>query len=230
MKRLVLAATFGFTLLGLSFTTTRGHDVITTRITWNREISRLFSERCMSCHRQDGPTFPLTTYADSRPWAVAIKEEVLTRRMPPWGGIKGFGDFRNDQALTAEQLEMVTDWVEGGVPEGNEKDAPAALKPVEPPGAGPPADGMVVSGEFAVSRPFVLDGIWPQNVSDKDSIQIMAELPDGRVEPLLWLYQYKKDYGHPFLFRNPLQLPQGTVIKGIPSESSFVFLPLNTAE
>jgi hypothetical protein len=230
MKRWVVAAAFSLTLLGLSFTTTRGHDVITTRITWNREISRVFNERCISCHRQGGSSFALTTYAEARPWAVAIKEEVLTRRMPPWGGIKGFGEFRNDQALTAEQLEMITAWVEGGVPEGNEKDVPPAPKVPELSSSGPPQDGIVVSGEFAVSRAFVLDGIWPQKVADKESIQITAELPDGRIEPLLWLYEYRKQYGHPFLFRTPLELPKGTVIKGIPADSSFVLLPLPPAK
>jgi hypothetical protein len=229
MKRWVVTAIFGLTLLAFSFTTTRGHDVITTRITWNREISRLFNERCMSCHHQNGSAFPLTTYAESRPWAVAIKEEVLARRMPPWGGVKGFGEFRNDQALTAEQLEMITDWVEGGVPEGSEKDVPPAPKPPEPWSPEQPADGLTISGDFTVSRPIVLDGIWPKDVPENASIQLMAELPDGRVEPLVWLYQYKKQYAHPFLFRTPLELPKGTVITGVAAGASFLLLPLNGA-
>ena len=86
--------------------------MITTKITFNREISRIFYERCVSCHRDGGSAFSLMTYPEVRPWAVAIKEEVLSRRMPPWGAIKGFGEFRNDQALTPEQLELITQWVE----------------------------------------------------------------------------------------------------------------------
>ena len=64
------------------------------------------------------------TYSEARPWAKAMQEEVLERRMPPWGAVKGFGDFRNDQALTPEQIELVADWVEGGAPEGEPKDLP----------------------------------------------------------------------------------------------------------
>ena len=230
MKRWIVTATFVLTLFGLSFTTTQSHDVITTRITWDREVSRIFNERCVSCHREGGTSFALTTYAEARPWAVAIKEEVLTRRMPPWGAVKGFGDFRNDQALTGEQLEMITDWVEGGVPEGNAKDLEAAPKVSDSFPSQPPGDGLAASGDFAVSHPFVLDGIWPQKVADKQSVQITAELPDGRVEPLLWLYEYRKQFAHPFLFKTPMPLPAGTVIKGIPSDSSFVLLPLSPAE
>lgn len=225
MKGWIVTAGFSFVLLGLSLTTTQGHDDITTRITWNREVSRIFNERCVSCHHDGGMTFPLTTYAWAWAWAVAIKEEVLSRRMPPWGGIKGFGEFRNDQALTAEQIEMIVDWVEGGVPEGKEKDVPPPPKFADPAASEPPADGIVVSGEFAVSRPFALDGIWPNAVPDRESMKITAEFPDGTVQPLLWLYEYKKEFGHPFLFRTPVDLPAGTVIRGIPSNSSLVLLP-----
>ena len=68
------------------------------------------------------------TYAEARPWAVAIKEEVLERRMPPWGAVKGFGDFRNDKALTPEQLELIISWVGGGVPEGRSQGSGAGAK------------------------------------------------------------------------------------------------------
>src|SRR5712671_1079659 len=114
-------------LLSFSFAVP-AHDVITTKLTWNREISRIVTSRCASCHHPGGRAFSLLTYAEARPWAVAIKEEVLTRRMPPWGAVKGFGDFRDEQALTPEQLEVITSWVEGGVPEGLEKDLPAPPK------------------------------------------------------------------------------------------------------
>ena len=30
------------------------HDVITTKLTWNREISRVLYKRCVSCHRDGG--------------------------------------------------------------------------------------------------------------------------------------------------------------------------------
>ena len=225
MKRNIVVLGFCILLLSLSLPT-QGHDVITTRITWNRELSRIFNERCVSCHREGGMSFPLTNYAEARPWAVAIKEEALARRMPPWGGVKGFGEFRNDQALTAEQLEMIVAWVEGGVPEGNEKDVPPPPKFTDASTPEPPANGIVVSGDFAVLHPFTLDGIWPQKVADRESVKITAEFPDGSVQPLLWLYEYKKQYGHPFLFQNPIELPRGTVISGIPANASMALLPL----
>ena len=81
----------------------QAHDIITTSITFNKEIIRILQVRCTGCHAAGARAFPLTSYQEARPWAQAIKEEILARRMPPWGAVKGFGEFRNDQALSNEQ-------------------------------------------------------------------------------------------------------------------------------
>ena len=221
---LTLSCLFLYLILGISLIT-EGHDVITTRITWNREISRTVLARCASCHHEGGAAFSLMTYAEARPWAVAIKEEVLSRRMPPWGAVKGFGDFRNDQALSAEQLELITQWVDGGVPEGNPQEQLTETKVPETPLAGSFESGIAVSGDFTLGGAFLLDGLWPERVSDNQSVQITAELPNGSIEPLLWLYEYKTEHAHPFLLRTPLNLPVGTVIRGVPADSKIILIP-----
>lgn len=202
----------------------QAHDIITTPITWDREIIRIVYSHCASCHREGGSAFSLMTYKESRPWAEAIKEEVLARTMPPWGAVKGFGDFRNDQALTPEQLEVIVSWADGGVPEGEDKDLPKTPDLSAKSPAAPPKNAPVVTGEFKLKSPFRLDGLWPQMVPEKASIQITAELPDGSIQPLLWLEDYKAKYAHPFLFREPHELPAGTTIHGVPPGASVVLL------
>ena len=181
--------------------------------------------------------FSLMEYKETFPWRTAIKEEILERRMPPWGAVKGFGDFRNDQALTPEQLELITSWSQGGSPEGEAKDLPAKDKLEEMIkesawfGNGPHADRhpapgeIAANGDFKLIKPFKLDGLFPKSVPENGSFQITAELPDGRIEPLLWLDGYKQQFAHAFLFRNPIELPAGTVISGIPAGSSIALLP-----
>jgi hypothetical protein len=211
------------------------HDIITTPVTWDREISRIFFSRCSSCHHEGGTAFSLVEYQETFPWRTAIKEEVLERRMPPWGAVKGFGDFRNDQALTPEQLELIMSWSTGGSPEGEAKDLPSKDKIEEmmkeslwhetrqhqdrQPGE------LVVKGDFKLTKPFILDGLFPANVPADGSFQIFAEFPDGRIEPLLWLDGYKQQFAHVFLLRTPLELPAGTVITGVPAGSSITLLP-----
>jgi hypothetical protein len=146
--------------------------------------------------------------------------------MPPWGAVKGFGDFRNDQGLTAEQLELIVDWEEGGAPEGEEKDIPAPAKPSASPETRPRAAKEIpVSGDWKVRSAFWLDGLLPKAVPDGASLQITAEMPDGSVEPLLWLRDYKEQFAHPFLLRRSLLLPAGTVIRGVPAGSGVALLP-----
>jgi hypothetical protein len=49
---------------------------------------------------------------------VAIKEEVLARRMPPWPAERGYGEFGNDGGLTQREFDFLISWVDGGVPKG----------------------------------------------------------------------------------------------------------------
>jgi len=66
----------------------------------------------------------LATYEEARPWAKAIKEELLEKRMPPWHAVKGYGDFRNVPPLTQREIDMIVNWVEGGAPRGDPRDLP----------------------------------------------------------------------------------------------------------
>jgi hypothetical protein len=211
------------------------HDIITTPVTWDKEISRIFYSRCISCHREGGTAFSMAEYKDAFPWRTAIKEEVLERRMPPWGAVKGFGDFRNDQALTPEQLELLTSWSQGGSPEGDAANLPPKDKLDEMmkddvwragKGLTKHRKGEIIaSGEFKLVKPFTLDGLLPAESSADNSFQMIAEFPDGRIEPLLWLDGYKSQFAHPFLFLSPMKLPAGTIISGIPPGVKVVLLP-----
>lgn len=215
VRRLVAGA-FVFAAL------TPAHDIITTPITFSREISRLLYNRCISCHREGGTAFSLVHYEEARPWAKAIKEEVLERRMPPWGAVKGFGDFRNDQGLTQEQIEVIADWVEGGAPEGDPKLLPPVPESRNEAIRLPP--GTAVEGSVTLPGAITLTGIRPGTVPEGASLMVTANKPDGAVEPLLWLYNYKPKFGHPYWFSTPLRLPRGTRIEVSPAQAGSVVL------
>jgi hypothetical protein len=189
-------------------------------ITWNREISRIVYDKCAWCHRPRGPAFPLTTFLDVQPRGTAIKDAVLSRQMPPWGAVKGFGQFRNDQALSQEQIELITKWVDGGIRRGNN---PSMLPKVPDFKSATPfavsSDALRVSGRFTLLRAMVLDGLFPERVPAGQSMQVVAVMPGGHVEPLVWLHGYDARYPHPFLFRRQIHLPAGTIIQGVPSDA-----------
>src|SRR5215510_3889107 len=175
MKRTVLIAFFFFGVCA----TSDGHNV-GNAITWNREISRLIYQRCASCHHEGGTAFSLMRYPDVQPRAAEIKEAVLSRQMPPWGAVKGFGDFRNDQGMSQAELELITDWVDSDTPKGNNPNAlPKVPKFDKPATFKPTKDAIPLKGDFTVTRPVTIDGLFPQTVEDTNSLKIVATLPDG---------------------------------------------------
>jgi hypothetical protein len=98
-------------------------------VTFAKDIAPIFQEKCEACHRKDSMApMSLVTYEETRPWAKAIRERVITHQMPPWHLDKtvGIQDFQNDRSLSDEQIATIVKWVDTGAPLGNLKDMPAA--------------------------------------------------------------------------------------------------------
>src|SRR5713226_8115468 len=88
--------------------------------TFNKDVAAIVFNNCVTCHRpnQIAP-MSLMSYKEVRPWARAIKDKVTKRQMPPWYADPRFGEFRNDRRLSAEQIDTIVAWVDGGAPEGD---------------------------------------------------------------------------------------------------------------
>jgi len=67
-------------------------------------------------------------YDQTRPWAKAIKQAVLTKKMPPWNAEAAPGQFQNDPSLTPQEIGKLVAWADAGAPAGDPKDAPPPLK------------------------------------------------------------------------------------------------------
>lgn len=202
------------------------HDPITTKVTWNREMSRIVFMHCASCHHDGGAAFSLMTYREARPWAKAIKDETLNRRMPPWNAVKGFGEFKDDRGLTQDTLELIADWVEGGAPEGDPKLAPKPPKPagLVRPKPEQPGREVIVDGRLKLTSALDVAGIRAKSMQEGSSVQVVAERPDGEIVPLLWLYNYQPKYDRVYYYEQPVQLPSGAVIRTSPSSAGTVAL------
>ena len=117
--------TLAFSLCAVLFATTvlwprdaSPHVAITTLLRFNKEIAPIINARCAQCHAPGEMAMPLQTWDQTRPWAAAIKEEILSRHMPPWPAERGYGVFANDGALTPRELEFLITWIDGGAPMG----------------------------------------------------------------------------------------------------------------
>ena len=169
--------------------------------------------RCVACHGAKD-SIPLTSYQEVRPWAVSIKEQVLSRAMPPWGAVKGFGDLSPDYGLTQEEITIIAGWVVGGAPEGD----PAVLDKAITAASHRAStvalrDALQVQTTATVREPVLAVGIKPMEARTIASAKVIARLPDGEIVPLVWLYQFDGTSKRSFTFRSPVELPPGTVLQ-----------------
>jgi hypothetical protein len=92
--------------------------------TFYKDVLPILQQRCQSCHHAGEISMPLTTYAETRPWARAIANSVAKKSMPPWYADPRFGHFSNNPSLTRGQIETLVDWARSGAPAGNPNQGP----------------------------------------------------------------------------------------------------------
>jgi len=112
---------------GTAFAQTPAQD----QATFAKDVAPIFQSHCQTCHRPNNiAPMSLLTYQDARPWARAIKQQVVQRNMPPWFEDRAVGiqKFKNDPSLTDQEISTIAKWVDGGAPMGNPADLPPPRK------------------------------------------------------------------------------------------------------
>lgn len=94
-------------------------------VTFHKEVLPVLQAKCQGCHRPgEAAPFSLQTYQQARPWAKAMREAVLAKRMPPWFADPHVGGkFANDWSLSETDIKTIVAWVDQGAKEGNRADA-----------------------------------------------------------------------------------------------------------
>jgi mono/diheme cytochrome c family protein len=95
--------------------------------TFAKDIAPILYGHCVSCHRpgEIGAAQSLLTYPGAKQWAKAIKDQVVSRQMPPWPADPQHSlKFRNDVRLDQKDIDTVVAWVDAGAPRGSDADLP----------------------------------------------------------------------------------------------------------
>ncbi len=122
------------------------------------DVLPIFEKHCQECHRPgEIAPMPFLTYAQTRPWAKAIREQVVQRKMPPWFADPRYGHFANDRSLSTAEIETLAAWVNAGAPAGDPKSAPPPRE--WPPGwnIGPPDAIFEMPAAFTVPAKGAVD-------------------------------------------------------------------------
>jgi uncharacterized protein (TIGR03437 family) len=114
--------------VALAFAPLKQELVSAATPTFSKEVVRILQSKCQSCHHPgDIAPFSLMTYKDVNRMAGAIKDAVVAKRMPPWKPSSGCGNFRDVRQLTDAEIATISQWADGGAPEGDPADLPPAL-------------------------------------------------------------------------------------------------------
>jgi hypothetical protein len=181
-------------------------------VTFTKDVLPVLQKNCQSCHRPGEATpMSLMTYQDARPWAKAMREAVLLKRMPPWFADPAHGKFLNDRALSRTEIDTLVAWAEAGAPEGDPKDRPAPRTFVEgwnigapdqtfemPIDFGVPARGTIEYTYFVVPTGFTADK-WIQRAEVRPGNRAVVHHVIAYVRPpdSKWLREAKP--GVPFV-------------------------------
>lgn len=101
-------------------------------VTFHKDIEPILQQHCQECHRPgEIAPFSLLSYEQARPYAKAIKSDVLLKKMPPWPADPHSVKFSNDRALSQQEVDALVAWADSGAKEGNKADASAPREWVE---------------------------------------------------------------------------------------------------
>jgi len=164
---------------GLSAASTSGRSV-----TFAKDVAPVLQRNCQGCHRPgEAAPFSLLTYEQARPWAKAMKEAVVLKKMPPWFADPAYGKFSNDRSLPQKDVETIAAWADGGAPEGDPKDMPPPVDFVE--GWGIPKPDVI----FQLPRTYQIPAsgvieyqkiVVPSGFTEDKWVQFAEARPDDR--------------------------------------------------
>ena len=149
-------------------------------VTFYRDVLPIMQKNCQECHRPGavGP-FSLMTYKQVINWADDIKEYTQERKMPPWKLVEGPA-FHGERKMADADIKTLAAWVDGGMAEGDPKDAPPPREFVEGWQLGKPDLILTLPDEMTVGasgpdlfRCFVL----PTNLTEDKFVTVVEVRP-----------------------------------------------------
>lgn len=209
-----------------------------SKVTFCNSIGPLLFEHCLECHRpgEIGP-FDVSSYAEARGWAEMMVEVMEQKRMPPWHADSDKQQFRNARHVPADFISNLREWIDNGMPYGDDSELPKIPEvvtgwrlPREPDLVVEmrnrpfriPADGTVEYQYFVVD-PKITEDRWvsaaqviPGNAAVVHHAIVFIRPPDGEVfNGIGWLTAYVPG-------QLAMKFPEGYG-RRVPAGSKFVF-------
>lgn len=201
------------------FSVVESHERVSTTLTWHGDIGRIVDANCVRCHRDGGRApMPLTSYDEARPWAAAIREELLTGRMPKWPLAPGYEPLVNDGGIPPFERELLIRWIDGGAPEGKPGEA---ARYVPPPPFDPWAATVLWADgcDYVIPRDGRVQSVSVQGVAPRTRIGVALYPVGAGPIPLLEYEAFDPAFYAPLTFVRPVQVDAGARIAAHPASA-----------
>lgn len=117
-----------------------------TAPTFHGEVRPILRRACARCHSEDGIAgFSLDTYQEVIQLADRVRDQVVSRQMPPWKPAHCCAEYANDNSLSAAEIGVIAAWIDQGMAPGE----PVEPAPIEPGGL------SRIDLEIAMPEPFL---------------------------------------------------------------------------
>lgn len=151
---------------------------------FHQHVEPVLQKHCQTCHRPgEAAPMPLLTYEQARPWAKAIRDAVVSKRMPPWHADSTHGRFANERRMSPDEIATIRDWASQGAPKGDPRQAPKPLTFQEGWQIAPPDQIFEIPEEFSVPATGELDYVHfvvPSGFTEDRWIQQIEVRPGNR--------------------------------------------------
>lgn len=133
------------------------------------DIAPIIRKNCSKCHIDDeaGP-FNLISYEDIASKGKLISYVTENKIMPPWPADPEYSHFAGETVLSEEEIALIKEWVESGMPAGDTANLEPYVKPENKLELG--KAGMVIP----IQKPFFIPG---DNTDRFFVVKVPIELP-----------------------------------------------------
>jgi hypothetical protein len=96
-----------------------------SQVTYSSDVADIIYQKCSSCHRpgEIGP-MNFTNYEEVVDWGNMIQYVTSAKIMPPWQTDPEYSSFLGENYLTDNEISIISQWVDGGMPRGDENEEP----------------------------------------------------------------------------------------------------------
>ncbi len=112
--------------LGLLFSCT-GISAYGQTPNWAQNIAPIIYTNCGGCHIPGAlSSANFVGFANTKSYGIQIKNRTQDRSMPPWPANPEYKRYAHEKILSGNEIKMIADWVDNGMPAGDTSKAPMA--------------------------------------------------------------------------------------------------------